>query len=147
MQNNARKFRVVFVVVGLPILRDHVDLDVTGTRFFLAKLDNGAAEIRTGPAIPETGMKHTNGLSIDGAEIVAAEALVMPDVLEEPFRWVRRIALAQERSGFLLRAPLIVKVRPESGHGSRFQSGGGKCQEWNDPARGRGFGFQRFRLA
>jgi hypothetical protein len=47
-------------------------------------------------------------LAIEGAEFVAAEALVVPDALQEPFGRMRRIAFAQEGSSLLLRAPLSI---------------------------------------
>jgi hypothetical protein len=104
-------------MMRLPILRKQIDLDIARPRFFLGKLENGAAKIGTGSVIPETGMKHAHRLAIDGAEFIAAEALVVPDVLQEPFGRMRGIAFAQEGPSLLLRAPLSIKVRPESGHG------------------------------
>ena len=74
--------------------------------------------------IPEAGMEHAHRLAIRGAEFLAAEALVVPDTLQEPFRGMRRAAFAQEGAGLLLRAPLQIRVRPENGHGPRFRPGG-----------------------
>jgi hypothetical protein len=104
-------------MMRLPILWNHINFDITRARFLLAELEHGPAEIRPGPVIPETGMKHANRLAIAGAEIIAAEALVVPDVLQQTFGRMRGIAFAQERKSLLLRAPLSVKVRPERGHG------------------------------
>jgi hypothetical protein len=116
MQDDARKFRVVLVMMRLPILREQINLDIARLRFVRAKLQNGPAKIRTGAVIPKAGMKHSHLLAIDGAEILAPETLVMPDTLQEAFGRMRGIAFAQERPCLLLRAPLCVKVRPESGH-------------------------------
>lgn len=103
-------------MMRLPILRNQINLNIARPRFLLAKLENGPAKIGTGAVIPETGMKHTHRLAIDGAEFIAAKALVVPDILQEPFRRMRGIAFAQEGPSLLLRAPLRVKVRPERGH-------------------------------
>jgi hypothetical protein len=92
-------------------------------------LDNGPAKIRTGLVIPETGMKNTQRLAIDGAEFVAEETLVVPDVLQEPLRGMQGVAFAQKGTRLLLRAPLIIKIRPENGHSIRFQAGGGRSQD------------------
>ena len=104
-------------MMRLPILWNQIDLDITRARFLLAKLQDGSAKIGTGRVIPETGMKHAHRLAIDSAEFLAAKTLVVPDILQEPFRRMRGIALAQERPSFLLRAPLRINVRSESGHG------------------------------
>jgi hypothetical protein len=95
-------------MMRLPILRKKIDFDITGARFLVGKLENGPAKIGTSPVIPETGMKHAHRLAIEGAEFVAAEALVVPDALQEPFGRMRRIAFAQEGSSLLLRAPLSI---------------------------------------
>jgi hypothetical protein len=105
------------VMMRLPILRDQINLDIARAWFLLAKLEHGSAKIRASLVIPETGMQHANRLSIHGAEFVAAQALVVPDILQQPFGWMRGVALAQERPRLLLRAPLSVKVRSESEHG------------------------------
>ena len=103
-------------MMPLPIPRDQINLDIARARFVLAELEDGAAEIGAGAVIPEAGMKHAHSLAVGGAEFVAAEALVAPDILQEAFGRMGGIAFAQEGTGLLLRAPLIVKVRPESGH-------------------------------
>jgi hypothetical protein len=112
VQNDARKFGVVLVMMRLPILRNHIDFDIARARFLLAELENGPAKIGPGPVIPETGMKHAHRLAIGGAEFVAAEALVVPDVLQEPFRADEENRVRAGGTGLLLRAPLRIKVRP-----------------------------------
>ena len=104
-------------MVALPIAGNQINFDIARARVVLAELEDGAAKIGTRAVIPEARMKDAHRLSIGGAEFIAAEALVMPDVLEEAFGRMRGIALAQEGAYLLLRAPLFVKVRLESGHG------------------------------
>jgi hypothetical protein len=105
-------------MMSLPILWNHINFDIARTRFFQAELKDGSVEIRPGSVIPETGVKHANWLAVGGAEVIAAETLVVPDVLQQTFWRMRGIAFAQEGLGLLLRAPLSVKVRPERGHGA-----------------------------
>jgi hypothetical protein len=115
-------------MMGPPILRNHIDLNIARARFLLAELENGPVEIRPGAVIPKTGMKHANRLAIARAEIITAKALVVPDVLQQAFGRMRRITFAQESQSLLLRAPLRVRVRPESGHGPWFPSVRGQSQ-------------------
>jgi hypothetical protein len=91
-------------------------------------LDDGPVKIGAGPVIPEAGMQDAQQLAVGGAEFVAAEALVVPDVLQQAFRGMQRVVFAQEETSLLLRAPLRIKIRPESGHGIRFESSGGKVK-------------------
>src|SRR5271154_2031208 len=130
-------------MMRLPILWNDINLDIARTRFLLAELENGPSEIRPGPVIPETGMKHAHRLAVAGAEIVSAEALVVPDVLQQALRGMRGVAFAQEGRSFLLRAPLRVKVRPESRHGPSCESVAGQSQERSECAR---FNFRVFAL-
>jgi hypothetical protein len=101
MQNNARECRIVLVMMRLPILRNDINLNIARTRFLLAELEHGPVEIRPGLVIPETRMEHAHLLAIGGAEIIAAEALVVPDILQQAFRRMRRVAFAQEGLSFL----------------------------------------------
>jgi hypothetical protein len=128
MQDDTCELRVVLVVVALPIAGNQINFDIARARVVLAELEDGAAEIGTRAVIPEAWMEHAHRLPIGGAEFVAAKALVMPDVLEEALRRMRGIALAQEGASLLLRAPLFVKVRLESGHGYHFNPAGGKVK-------------------
>jgi hypothetical protein len=53
-------------------------------------------------------MQHAHRLAVQGAEIVAAEALVVPDGLEEAFGRMWGGAFTQEETSLLFRAPLGV---------------------------------------
>jgi hypothetical protein len=46
------------------------------------ELDDGAAEIRSALDAGETRMKDAHGLTVQGFQLVAAEALLLPDGLE-----------------------------------------------------------------
>ena len=117
VQNHLGKGRIAVVLMRLPVLRQHIDLDVARTGSVLAELQERPAKIRSGLVIPKAGMQHANGLAVEGAEEVAAEALVMPDILQQAFGRLRRMALAQKAAGLLLRAPLGVKLWADTGHG------------------------------
>jgi hypothetical protein len=107
-------------MMGLPVLGDQIDLDVARAWFVLAELEDSGAEIRAWLVIPEAGMEHSQRLAIEGAEVLAAQALVVPDALEQALRRMGGIALAQEVFGLLLRAPLSVKIRAGCAHVQSF---------------------------
>jgi len=71
-------------------------------------LQDGAAKIGSGLMIPKAWMQHAQRLAVQGAEIVAAQALVVPDVLQKAFGGMRGSAFAQEETSLLFRAPLGV---------------------------------------
>jgi hypothetical protein len=61
-------------------------------------------------------MKHANGLTVQGSQLIAAEPLMLPDRLEEFFRW-RILTLAQRRDGGVAGTPLGVEVGGDGLHG------------------------------
>jgi hypothetical protein len=48
-------------------------------------LHDGAAKVRAGPVIFETGMKHADGLAVQCFELAAQEALLLPNGLKQMF--------------------------------------------------------------
>jgi hypothetical protein len=129
MQNDAGEGGIAVVMMGLPILREDVNFDIARARLVLAELQDSAAEIGAGLVIPKARMEHAHRLASQGAEIVAAEALMVPEVLQEAFGRMRGGAFAQEETSLLFGAPLGVKVRTQHGHEQWFsiprQSQGG----------------------
>jgi hypothetical protein len=60
-------------------------------------------------AIDETGVKHPDGLAVQRCELVAPEALVLPDGLEQTFG--RGLALfVKERHGAAFETPLRIEA-------------------------------------
>jgi len=76
-------------MMRLPVLRHQIDLHIARARRFLSKLNDRVLEIGACAAIPETGMQHAHRLAVGGAEFIAAEALVVPDILEQTFGRLR----------------------------------------------------------
>jgi hypothetical protein len=62
-----------------------VNLDIAGFGEIIAELDQGVAEIRAGFMIPESRVKNSDGLAVQGDEFVPAEPLMLPDGLEKAF--------------------------------------------------------------
>ena len=76
------------------------------------------ARRKSGPAsrFQKPGMQDAHGLPVQGAEQVAAQALVPPDRLQQALGRLRRVAFAQQPARLLLRAPLGVKIGAGRGH-------------------------------
>jgi len=95
--------------VGAPAAGAQVNLHVTGTRRGVADLNDRAAKIRPAFDTHKTGMQNANGLSISGPELVAAEALMAPDGLQEAFGR-RLLFVAQDVPRSIRHSPAGVKI-------------------------------------
>jgi len=100
---------VAVMTVGAPAADTQVNLHVTGTRRGVADLNDRAAEIRAAFDADKAGMQNANGFSIGGLKPVASQTLVMPDDLEQAFRWCI-IFVAQNIPRAKARAPVGVKI-------------------------------------
>lgn len=69
------------VAVSMPGGGVQIDLDIAGAGKIIAELDQGIAEVGAGFMVPETGMKNPDGTTVQGAELIPAEALVLPERL------------------------------------------------------------------
>src|SRR5687767_14625762 len=74
---------VGFVTVATPAAGLQIDFYVADQRGRVADLNDGAAKIRARFLVPEPGMNDAQALAVDGFEVVAEEALVMPNLLEQ----------------------------------------------------------------
>ena len=83
MKNDILKCRVLIVVVREPAVGSEVDFHIAILGQRIAELDDGLAKIRPRLMVPETGMQDPNWLGVNAVEIRPAEALVLPDELEE----------------------------------------------------------------
>src|SRR5579862_2962270 len=66
-----------------PAQRREIQFDIAALRRRLADLENGLAEIGTGLVVPEAGMEHLDGAAVGGLELIALEALMLPNQLQE----------------------------------------------------------------
>src|SRR5690606_8676217 len=87
MQNDILKRRIAVVAVSAPAAAAQVHLDVARTRRVLAHLHQGVAKIRSAFKICKTGMKHTDGSTVQSFQLLALEALMLPDALQQTFGW------------------------------------------------------------
>jgi len=79
--------RIAVVAMAAPAGRVQINFDITVAGGLAAKLEHGAAEIRTGLVVPETGMKNAHWSAVQGPQLIAPQPLMLPDALQEPFRW------------------------------------------------------------
>jgi hypothetical protein len=109
MKQDIFKIRVTVVTVGAPAADAQVNLHVTGTRRGVADLNDRAAKIRPAFDADKARMQNANGFSIGGLKPVALQSLVVPDGLEQVFRW-GIIFVAQDIPRAQARAPVGVKI-------------------------------------
>jgi hypothetical protein len=64
-------------------------------------------------------VKNSHGLAVQGSELVAQQALVLPDGLQEALWWGIQI-LAQDQNDATLNAPASVKVVLNGGRGGHL---------------------------
>jgi len=104
MQDDILEIGVAFVAVGGPTVCPQVHLDIAGAGWIVTKLHHGVVEIRPGLAVAKTRMKNFYPASVQCPELVAAQALMLPDGLEQALRR-RVIALMQGGAGELAQPP------------------------------------------
>jgi hypothetical protein len=110
VENDPGKGGVAVVAVGLPVAGEEVNFNVAGNSRLAAELEHRAVEIGAGLVVPEAGMEDAQRLAVGRLELVAAQALMEPDALEEAFGRISGLALGQEEAGLVLRAPLGVEI-------------------------------------
>ncbi len=99
----------------MPAARSQIHLHIAGTRRSVPDLNDRAAEIRSAFGAGETGMENADGLLIGGPELFAAQALVLPDGLQQAFG--RRITfVAQDIHRPATQAPVSVKIFGQREH-------------------------------
>jgi hypothetical protein len=94
-----------------------VNFNMGAERRLAVELQNGISKVRSGTMIPESGMEHAQGSSIQQSQFITAQSLMVPDVLHEPFRW--QVVFAKSGERMLAVAPLPVKLGGEGRHGER----------------------------
>ena len=98
MQNHAVKIRVFIVAVGVPATGLQVNFHIARNGLFISDLQDGAAKIRAAFEAGKTRVKNPDGFSIRRLELIAFEALVLPDGLQQ-FFWRRGIFIAERVNG------------------------------------------------
>ena len=116
MEDDAVERRVAIVAVTAPGGQQEVHFDVASAGEFIAKLDDGIAEIRSRFAIPEARMKNTHRAAVQRSERVGPDALVPPDLLEESLAGNSVFCLVQKASAEGLRAPGGVRLERTDEH-------------------------------
>jgi hypothetical protein len=83
VQDHLPERGIAVVAVGVPAAGLQIHFHVAGVRRGVAELDNGAAKIRAAFATQKTRMKNPHGLAVQGSQLLAEQALVLPDGLEQ----------------------------------------------------------------
>jgi hypothetical protein len=136
------------MAMGAPASGTQVHFHIPGAWSIRANLQHGSPEI--GPAFHagETRMKHAHAFSGNGFEFGAAEPLVLPDCLDEPFG--RKPFVAQTVFGADTGPPLGVDIIGELNQALlllefwRSKVNFNRCHEPNVFARSTEFVFANF---
>ena len=91
VQDDAPKRRVGIMPVRVPTRRPHVHLHIPRHRQVTAKLNHGAAEIRSTFHTRKTGVKNLHRAAIQCRQVLPADTLIQPNRLQETLR--RRIVV------------------------------------------------------
>jgi hypothetical protein len=94
--------------VRAPAARAQINFHITGTRRFVADLQNGIAKIRAAFEAGEPGVKNADRFSAAGFQFTALQPLMLPDSLKQEFG--RKMFVAQKVCGGGLLTPLGVKI-------------------------------------
>ena len=128
VQDDIAERRIAIMAVRDPAAGMDVHFHVPRPRRFAAELNDGAPKIRSAFPAHESRMKHPQGFAVQGCEMIAVEALVLPDGLEQAFGR-RLVLLVKEQHGAAFQTPLRIEVVREQQHlGTRFASGCRRCQ-------------------
>lgn len=73
--------------VTAPTTWMQVDLDIAGLRRAVTDLNDGGKKIRPCRMIPETRVKNPQLFAVQGLQFITSQTLVLPEALQEPFRW------------------------------------------------------------
>jgi len=109
MQNDILKIRIAVMAVRAPAARAQIHFHVPGTRRVVTDLNNRAAKVRSAFGAGETGVQHAHARAPGGLELVAPEALMLPDGLQQAFGR-RIIFVAQDIRRAATQAPVGVKI-------------------------------------
>ena len=100
MQNDILVIGVIGVAVRGPSIRAEIDFDIARLCERVAKLNDRAAKVGAGRAIPKAGMEHAHAPAIKGFESVRPKPLMAPNRLHDSLVGPGIIrAFAQRRVG------------------------------------------------
>jgi len=104
------------MTVSAPARRVQIDFHITGGGRTVRHLKDGVAEIRSGFVIPKPGVKNPYRASVQGIQLVALQALVLPDLLEQSFGRSIARGFVQRVGGPRAGSPLRVEIGRKAGH-------------------------------
>src|SRR3954465_1696847 len=116
VQNDVFVVWIRCVAMAAPATDLQIDFDVADPSRLVVELNDGVPKIRARFFVPKSGMNHMDVTVIKRVQVVAANALVKPDLLQKALRRDFPARITQTRSGVGALSPLFVKVRVEQGH-------------------------------
>ena len=86
MENDVLESGVALVMMRAPAAGMEIDFDIAGAGRLVADLHERAAKVRPRLMVRKTRMKHAHNFSVQCPELIAQEALVLPDGLQQILR-------------------------------------------------------------
>jgi len=122
VQDHGLELGIAVVAVGFPAACDQIQFNVAADGRLISELNDRRAKVGSALATEETGVKDSHGLSVERAQLVAAQALVLPDGLQELFGgWLS--AFAECGHSPTLTTPAGVEVVEGERHSNCFCAG------------------------
>ena len=109
MQENVLEGGVLIMAMRAPSRITNINFDVARDGRGLAKSEHRIAKVRPALNAGKTRMKHAERLTVQGAQQIAVQALVLPDGLEQFLRRRMR-SVTQSGGGSVLCPPAGVEV-------------------------------------
>ena len=87
MKQDVSEIRIAVVAVRAPAICAQINFHVAGTWRTVTNLNNRTLKIRPAFGADKTGVKNANGFPIRSFEPVTAQALMLPNGLEQTLGW------------------------------------------------------------
>ena len=105
VQDDVLESGVGVVAVRAPAAGVEIDLDIAGDGLRGIELDDRVAEVGSAFMAPEAGVQHENAAAIGAAQLIAEEALMKPDGLQQVFggdavRFAKGVGGAEPQAAF-----------------------------------------------
>ena len=98
------------MAVAAPAGGVQINLDIAAARRPACESQNRASKIGASFVIPETGMKNDQFLAVQGPQLIAPQALMLPDALQQSFGWRGFFRLPQRGRGLSQRSPSSIQM-------------------------------------
>jgi len=115
VQDDILKCGIAIMSVRAPAAGAEVHFHVAGAHGIVADLHHGTTKIRSTFDAAKTRMKQAHALTVQRRQLLATQALVLPDGLEQALGW-RVVVVAQHAGDPGAQTPLRIEIGGQAGH-------------------------------